>query len=98
METSWCVPLGSLVKAPEGQREVIIKRQINLRRASPAPIIVNTDTLDTIPYVNGTEIEYEFEEITLERMLEKKRAVMISKTVFTESFDALARIFILVVV
>ncbi|XP_003254661.1 disks large homolog 2 isoform X18 [Nomascus leucogenys] len=35
--------------------------------ASPAPIIVNTDTLDTIPYVNGTEIEYEFEEITLER-------------------------------
>ncbi|XP_059564233.1 disks large homolog 2 isoform X4 [Myotis daubentonii] len=36
-------------------------------QASPAPIIVNTDTLDTIPYVNGTEIEYEFEEITLER-------------------------------
>uniref|UniRef100_A0A8C5Z0N5 Discs large MAGUK scaffold protein 2 n=1 Tax=Marmota marmota marmota TaxID=9994 RepID=A0A8C5Z0N5_MARMA len=36
-------------------------------KASPAPIIVNTDTLDTIPYVNGTEIEYEFEEITLER-------------------------------
>uniref|UniRef100_A0A8C2LKP5 PDZ domain-containing protein n=1 Tax=Cricetulus griseus TaxID=10029 RepID=A0A8C2LKP5_CRIGR len=38
-----------------------------LALASPAPIIVNTDTLDTIPYVNGTEIEYEFEEITLER-------------------------------
>ncbi|XP_074774059.1 disks large homolog 2 isoform X18 [Athene noctua] len=38
-----------------------------LVQASPAPIIVNTDTLDTIPYVNGTEIEYEFEEITLER-------------------------------
>ncbi|XP_071990106.1 disks large homolog 2 isoform X4 [Engystomops pustulosus] len=46
-------------------------------RASPAPIIVNTDTLDTIPYVsytpfhenaiNGSEIEYEYEEITLER-------------------------------
>ncbi|XP_069046125.1 disks large homolog 2 isoform X11 [Lepisosteus oculatus] len=35
--------------------------------ASPAPIIVNTETLDTVPYVNGTEIEYEFEEITLER-------------------------------
>ncbi|XP_016349057.1 disks large homolog 2-like isoform X6 [Sinocyclocheilus anshuiensis] len=35
--------------------------------ASPAPIIVNTDTLETVPYVNGTEIEYEFEEITLER-------------------------------
>ncbi|XP_074839683.1 disks large homolog 2 isoform X8 [Carettochelys insculpta] len=39
----------------------------NAVQASPAPIIVNTDTLDTIPYVNGTEIEYEFEEITLER-------------------------------
>ncbi|CAF98582.1 unnamed protein product [Tetraodon nigroviridis] len=36
-------------------------------QASPAPIIVNTDTLDSVPYVNGTEIEYEFEEITLER-------------------------------
>ncbi|XP_072569776.1 disks large homolog 2 isoform X10 [Paramormyrops kingsleyae] len=35
--------------------------------ASPAPIIVNTETLETVPYVNGTEIEYEFEEITLER-------------------------------
>ncbi|XP_031167003.1 disks large homolog 2 isoform X38 [Sander lucioperca] len=36
-------------------------------QASPAPIIVNTDTLESAPYVNGTEIEYEFEEITLER-------------------------------
>ncbi|KAG7471329.1 hypothetical protein MATL_G00123420 [Megalops atlanticus] len=37
------------------------------RQASPAPIIVNAETLDSVPYVNGTEIEYEFEEITLER-------------------------------
>ncbi|XP_062414221.1 disks large homolog 2 isoform X2 [Pungitius pungitius] len=36
-------------------------------KASPAPIIVNTDTLESVPYVNGTEIEYEFEEIALER-------------------------------
>uniref|UniRef100_A0A8C2XJ68 Discs, large homolog 2 (Drosophila) n=1 Tax=Cyclopterus lumpus TaxID=8103 RepID=A0A8C2XJ68_CYCLU len=36
-------------------------------KASPAPIIVNTDTLESVSYVNGTEIEYEFEEITLER-------------------------------
>ncbi|XP_052385588.1 disks large homolog 2 isoform X16 [Oncorhynchus keta] len=36
-------------------------------KASPAPIIINTDTLESVPYVNGTEIEYEFEEITLER-------------------------------
>ncbi|XP_075957719.1 disks large homolog 2 isoform X2 [Anarhichas minor] len=36
-------------------------------RQVPAPMIVNTDTLESVPYVNGTEIEYEFEEITLER-------------------------------
>ncbi|XP_026228033.1 disks large homolog 2 isoform X3 [Anabas testudineus] len=36
-------------------------------KASPAPILVNTDTLESVPYVNGIEIEYEFEEITLER-------------------------------
>ncbi|XP_041116098.1 disks large homolog 2-like [Polyodon spathula] len=36
-------------------------------QASPPPIIVNTETLDSVPYVNGTEIEYEFEEIMLER-------------------------------
>ncbi|XP_046716982.1 disks large homolog 2 isoform X23 [Silurus meridionalis] len=40
---------------------------ISPMKASPAPIIVNTDTLESVPYVNGTEIEYEFEEITLER-------------------------------
>ncbi|KAJ8368312.1 hypothetical protein SKAU_G00083400 [Synaphobranchus kaupii] len=36
-------------------------------QAGAAPMIVNADTLDSVPYVNGTEIEYEFEEITLER-------------------------------
>ncbi|XP_041438786.1 disks large homolog 2 isoform X2 [Xenopus laevis] len=55
----------------------VMQSHISPLKASPAPIIVNTDTLDTIPYVsytpfhenaiNGTEIEYEFEEITLER-------------------------------
>uniref|UniRef100_A0A3P8T972 Discs, large homolog 2 (Drosophila) n=1 Tax=Amphiprion percula TaxID=161767 RepID=A0A3P8T972_AMPPE len=40
---------------------------LSLFQASPAPVIVNTDTLESVPYVNGTEIEYEFEEITLER-------------------------------
>ncbi|XP_039770920.1 disks large homolog 2 isoform X13 [Ornithorhynchus anatinus] len=50
-----------------GRRFVHNARKAKLEKASPAPIIVNTDTLDTIPYVNGTEIEYEFEEITLER-------------------------------
>ncbi|XP_068122799.1 disks large homolog 2 isoform X14 [Hyperolius riggenbachi] len=64
-----------------GRRFVHNARKAKLQKASPAPIIVNTDTLDTIPYVsytpfhentvrhsiNGSEIEYEFEEITLER-------------------------------
>ncbi|XP_022530867.1 disks large homolog 1 isoform X16 [Astyanax mexicanus] len=40
-------------------------------QASPAPVLVNTDSLDTSPYVspyvNGTEADYEYEEITLER-------------------------------
>ncbi|XP_004561752.1 disks large homolog 2 isoform X6 [Maylandia zebra] len=36
-------------------------------KANPAPVIINTDTLESLPYVNSTEIEYEFEEITLER-------------------------------
>ncbi|XP_027002645.1 disks large homolog 1 isoform X3 [Tachysurus fulvidraco] len=40
-------------------------------QASPAPVLVNTDSLDTSPYVspyvNGTEADYEYEEIMLER-------------------------------
>ncbi|XP_041849359.1 disks large homolog 1 isoform X16 [Melanotaenia boesemani] len=35
--------------------------------ANPPPVVVNTDSLDTPPYVNGTEADYEYEEITLER-------------------------------
>nr|XP_045001515.1 disks large homolog 2 isoform X13 [Jaculus jaculus] len=54
-------------KGSSGERCACPQGWFNPAQASPAPIIVNTDTLDTIPYVNGTEIEYEFEEITLER-------------------------------
>lgn len=36
-------------------------------QANPPPVVINTDSLDTPPYVNGTEAEYEYEEITLER-------------------------------
>ncbi|KAK9538318.1 hypothetical protein VZT92_003501 [Zoarces viviparus] len=36
-------------------------------QANPPPMVVNTDSLDTPPYVNGTEADYEYEEITLER-------------------------------
>ncbi|XP_041420742.1 disks large homolog 1 isoform X5 [Xenopus laevis] len=35
-------------------------------QANPPPVIVNTDQ-ETPPYVNGTDAEYEYEEITLER-------------------------------
>ncbi|XP_060939924.1 discs large homolog 1-like protein isoform X3 [Limanda limanda] len=36
-------------------------------QANPPPVVVNTDSLDTPPHVNGTEADYEYEEITLER-------------------------------
>ncbi|XP_076732771.1 discs large homolog 1-like protein isoform X6 [Maylandia zebra] len=36
-------------------------------QANPPPVVVNADSLDTPPYVNGTEADYEYEEITLER-------------------------------
>ncbi|XP_019720267.1 discs large homolog 1-like protein isoform X9 [Hippocampus comes] len=37
-------------------------------QANPPPLVVNTDSVDTPPYqVNGTEAEFEYEEITLER-------------------------------
>ncbi|XP_063298816.1 disks large homolog 1 isoform X8 [Pelobates fuscus] len=36
-------------------------------QANPPPVIVNTDNLETPPYVNGTDVDYEYEEITLER-------------------------------
>ncbi|KAM8849907.1 discs large homolog 1-like protein isoform 3-T3 [Spinachia spinachia] len=38
-----------------------------LIQANPPPVVVNTESLDTPPYVNGTEADYEYEEITLER-------------------------------
>ncbi|XP_053179124.1 disks large homolog 1-like [Scomber japonicus] len=36
-------------------------------QANPPPVVVNTDSVDTPPYVNGTEADFEYEEITLER-------------------------------
>ncbi|XP_053294111.1 discs large homolog 1-like protein isoform X11 [Pleuronectes platessa] len=40
---------------------------ISPMKANPPPVVVNTDSQDTPPYVNGTEADYEYEEITLER-------------------------------
>ncbi|XP_017553610.1 disks large homolog 1 isoform X18 [Pygocentrus nattereri] len=60
--------------SPVGGEEVpapafstLYSRSEALIQASPAPVLVNTDSLDTSPYVNGTEADYEYEEITLER-------------------------------
>ncbi|XP_026138236.1 discs large homolog 1-like protein isoform X11 [Carassius auratus] len=36
-------------------------------KANPPPVVVNTESLDSAPYVNGTEADFEYEEITLER-------------------------------
>ncbi|XP_031819432.1 disks large homolog 1 isoform X11 [Sarcophilus harrisii] len=36
-------------------------------QANPPPVLVNTENLETSPYVNGTDADYEYEEITLER-------------------------------
>ncbi|XP_041444923.1 disks large homolog 4 isoform X2 [Xenopus laevis] len=40
---------------------------ISPMKASSPPVIVNADTLEAPAYVNGTEAEMEYEEITLER-------------------------------
>nr|XP_056705393.1 disks large homolog 1 isoform X2 [Euleptes europaea] len=36
-------------------------------KANPPPLVVNTEAPETPTYVNGTDAEYEYEEITLER-------------------------------
>uniref|UniRef100_A0A2K6PA34 Discs large MAGUK scaffold protein 1 n=1 Tax=Rhinopithecus roxellana TaxID=61622 RepID=A0A2K6PA34_RHIRO len=36
-------------------------------QANPPPVLVNTESLETPTYVNGTDADYEYEEITLER-------------------------------
>ncbi|XP_059247215.1 disks large homolog 1 isoform X5 [Mustela nigripes] len=36
-------------------------------QANPPPVLVNTESLETSTYVNGTDADYEYEEITLER-------------------------------
>ncbi|XP_051005701.1 disks large homolog 1 isoform X10 [Acomys russatus] len=36
-------------------------------KANPPPVLVNTDSVETPTYVNGTDADYEYEGITLER-------------------------------
>ncbi|XP_042178449.1 disks large homolog 1-like isoform X10 [Oncorhynchus tshawytscha] len=40
---------------------------ISPMKANPPPVVVNTDSLDSPPYANGSEADYEYDEITLER-------------------------------
>ncbi|XP_060723652.1 disks large homolog 1 isoform X6 [Tachysurus vachellii] len=55
----------------ENVHSFVSHSHISPMKASPAPVLVNTDSLDTSPYVspyvNGTEADYEYEEIMLER-------------------------------
>ncbi|XP_069583305.1 disks large homolog 1 isoform X8 [Ranitomeya imitator] len=51
----------------ENVHGVVSHSHISPLKANPPPVIVNTDNLDTPPYVNGTDTDYEYEEITLER-------------------------------
>ncbi|XP_075910220.1 disks large homolog 2-like isoform X5 [Petromyzon marinus] len=41
--------------------------QLSPMKTNSPPVIVSTDTLDSSPYLNGTDVDYEYEEITLER-------------------------------
>ncbi|XP_055501569.1 disks large homolog 1-like isoform X15 [Leucoraja erinacea] len=45
----------------------VSQSHISPMKANPPPVVVNTDTLESQPYVNGTDTDYEYEEITLER-------------------------------
>uniref|UniRef100_A0A8C4QU26 Discs, large homolog 2 (Drosophila) n=1 Tax=Eptatretus burgeri TaxID=7764 RepID=A0A8C4QU26_EPTBU len=42
-------------------------RMYSSEQANPPPIVVNTDNLEASSYLNGTEADFEYEEITLER-------------------------------
>ncbi|KAM9582815.1 disks large homolog 1 isoform 4-T6 [Trichechus inunguis] len=45
----------------------VSRSHISPIKANPPPVLVNTDSLETPIYVNGTDADYEYEEITLER-------------------------------
>ncbi|KAM3834095.1 disks large homolog 1 isoform 7-T7 [Vipera latastei] len=51
----------------ESVRGFVGHSHISPAKANPPPVLVNTETLETPTYVNGTDTEYEYEEIMLER-------------------------------
>ncbi|XP_034037515.1 disks large homolog 3 isoform X3 [Thalassophryne amazonica] len=46
---------------------LVARSHVDLPKANPPPIIVNADSLDAGPYVNGSDGMYKYEEIILER-------------------------------
>ncbi|KAM9317132.1 disks large homolog 1 [Gastrophryne carolinensis] len=58
-----CPPIVPVIPVPAESNAI----PSSTPQANPPPLIVNTDSLDTPPYVNGTDADYEYEEITLER-------------------------------
>ncbi|XP_041652934.1 disks large homolog 3 isoform X7 [Cheilinus undulatus] len=46
---------------------LVIHSHVDVPNANPPPIIVNADSLDAGPYVNGSDGMYKYEEIILER-------------------------------
>uniref|UniRef100_A0A3P8V0H0 Discs large MAGUK scaffold protein 3 n=1 Tax=Cynoglossus semilaevis TaxID=244447 RepID=A0A3P8V0H0_CYNSE len=46
---------------------VVTVSHVSVPKANPPPIIVNADSLDAGPYVNGSDGMYKYEEIILER-------------------------------
>ncbi|XP_056898606.1 disks large homolog 3 isoform X3 [Takifugu flavidus] len=46
---------------------LVTRSHVDMPEANPPPIIVNADSLDAGPYVNGSDGMYKYEEIILER-------------------------------
>ncbi|XP_023788865.1 disks large homolog 1 isoform X4 [Cyanistes caeruleus] len=57
-------PIVPVIPVPPVPAETIPS---TIPQANPPPVLVNTDSLETSTYVNGTDADYEYEEITLER-------------------------------
>ncbi|XP_063162265.1 disks large homolog 1 isoform X18 [Candoia aspera] len=51
----------------ESIRGFVSHSHISPVKANPPPVVVNAETPETPAYVNGTDADYEYEEITLER-------------------------------
>uniref|UniRef100_A0A3B3BVL1 Disks large homolog 1 n=1 Tax=Oryzias melastigma TaxID=30732 RepID=A0A3B3BVL1_ORYME len=67
-EEAWPHPEGErLNEVPAPPFSSLYSRSHAYYQANPPPVVVNADNIDTPPYVNGTEADYEYEEITLER-------------------------------